>query len=141
MSAAEIAGTTPPSHESCDSGPSVVLLQGGAGTGKTSLVDELQMHVLEQRGLFTRVKFDQLKRNSNCVLYAFRYLVLHLLMCDPVAWRARLQHALGENAQVLVDVIPELARLLGRHSPVPALSAVEAASRLQMVLVQFVSCV
>lgn len=105
--------------------------------GKTSLVDEL--HKRRQRGLFARGKFDIFKRDSSCLLSAFRTLILQLLVTDALQWKVRLLRALGSNGQVMIDVIPELVRLIGEQPPVPKLSTSETAGRFQMVFCQFVS--
>jgi hypothetical protein len=129
-------------HQPADAGPQLFLLQGVSGSGKSSLVDELQLHILAQRGLFVRAKFDLVSRNdSSCVLGAFRNLVLHLLVRDAAVWKVKLLRALGANAQVLSDVLPELGRLLGRQPPVPTLATSETANRFAMVLGQFICCV
>ena len=55
-------------------------------------------------------------------------------------WRIKILRALGSNARVLCDVLPELSRLIGEQPPVPPLGTAETANRFSMVLLQFVSC-
>ena len=73
------------------------------------------------------------------MLHAFRQLVLQLLVQDPVTWRVRIMRALGVNAVLIIEVIPELARLIGPHPPVSKVSPAEAATRFSVVFLQFVN--
>ena len=108
--------------------------------GKTSLVDELHRSIVGHRGLFAKGKFDLLSRDTSCLLGAFRSLVVQLMVTDAAQWKARVLRALGPNAQVLCDVIPELTRLLGAQPPVPVLGTSDTANRLNMCFLQFVGC-
>ncbi len=108
-------------------------------SGKTSLVDELHKHIVRSRGLFARGKFDLLKRDSSCLLQAFRHLLLMLLVQDALTWRVRILRALGANAAVMCEVLPELNRLLGEQPPVAKLNAAETAARFNMCFLALVS--
>ena len=58
---------------------------------------------------------------------------------DSVAdWRQRIRAALGQNGQLIVDLIPQVELVIGPQPPVPELSLGEAEIRLRMVLRQFV---
>ena len=107
--------------------------------GKTSLIDELHRTIIRQRGLFARGKFDLLKRDSSCLLLAFRHLIVQLLAVDPVTSRVRVLRALGAEAAVLCEVMPELARLLGDQPPPSKLSASDVATRFNLVFCRFVA--
>jgi predicted ATPase/signal transduction histidine kinase len=52
-------------------------------------------------------------------------------------WRGRLTAALGLNARLIVDVIPELALIVGEQPPVSELSGSETQSRFHLVFRQF----
>ena len=110
-------------------------------SGKTSLVDALHKHIVHSRGLFARGKFDLLKRDSSCLLQSFRSLILQMIAGNAVVWKVKLGRALGPNAQALVEVLPELAQLLGEQPPLPLLGAVDTANRLNAVLMQFIGTV
>ena len=122
-------------------GPKLVLLFGWSGSGKSSLVNELHQHIIENRGILARSKFDQWKRNSSVLFSAFRHLVLQLIVRDPVVWKVKLLDALGPNASVLTDVLPELCQLLGKQPEVSKLGPTETSNRFSMVLSQFLICV
>jgi predicted ATPase len=121
----------------------LLLVTGSAGIGKTSLVRELQKPVVESRGLFVSGKFDQVKRDLPyaAVIEAFQGLVRELLaqgQDEILAWRDRLRLALGPNGRVIVDVIPEVALIVGEPPSVPELPPAETHNRFSLVFQSFV---
>ena len=126
------------------SGSSVVsLVPGYSGIGKTSLVGSLYQPLARLRGRFISGKFDQYKRDIPyaTIVQAFRGLLRDVLAASEDAltdWCARLRDAMGNNAQVLADVIPEVALLLGASAPVAEVGPTEAQNRLESVFLAFV---
>jgi PAS domain S-box-containing protein len=120
-----------------DAGPAeVVLIAGYSGIGKSSLVHQLQGHVLRDRGFFLAGKFDLCKRDAPYATFAqtVRVLVQQLLGTgeeEIETWRRRLGEALGDHGQVIVRVFPELELLVGPQPPVPELGPMEAQNRFQ----------
>jgi len=120
--------------------PQLFLVSGYSGIGKTRLVNELHRYILAARGLFAKCKFDIYKRDSGCLLMAFRSLVLQLLVQDAVKWKVKILRAVGSNGAVLCEVLPELTRLIGEQPDVPKLNIAEAATRFSLVFLKFVGC-
>jgi predicted ATPase len=121
----------------------LMLVSGYSGIGKTSLVQEVHKPIARQRGYFIAGKFDQFKRNSPyaSLTQAFQDLMRQLLTesDDRVAqWRAKLLTALGTNGQIVVEVIPEVERIIGPQPAVPQLGASEAQNRFNRVFQQFI---
>jgi predicted ATPase/class 3 adenylate cyclase len=119
------------------------LVSGYSGIGKTALVRELGRSVVRQNGYLIRGKFDQYRQNAAYAALgaAFRDLVRQLLgesreRLDQ--WQADIRDALGTNAQLIIDVIPELVHVIGQQPQVQDLSPAEAQVRFQMAFVQFV---
>ena len=120
----------------------LVLVSGYSGIGKTSLVQETYRSLAQRPGHYAAGKFDLLARDVpyKALAQAFQDLMRDLLSDteDRVeSWRSRLREALGENGQVIVDVIPDLARLIGSQPPVPPLGAVESQNRFNLVFQRF----
>ena len=118
-----------------------VLVSGYSGVGKSSVVNELHKVLVPPRGLFAAGKFDQYKRDIPyaTLAQAFQVLVRQLLCKsdgEVARWRAELQAALGTNGRLMVNLIPELALIIGEPPPVAELPPQEAHARFQMVLRQ-----
>ena len=120
----------------------LLLVSGYSGIGKTSLVDEVHKPIVREKGLFIRGKFDLYKRNVSCILEAFSSFILQLLADDALQierWRKALLTALGANAAVIIDVIPELAQVIGEQPAVPKLPPEESQFRFDATFVAFLS--
>jgi len=121
----------------------LVLLSGYAGIGKSSVVHELHKVLIPSRGLFASGKFDQYKRDIpySTVVQAFQSLVRSLLSRNDAelsSWRQALVEALGPNARLIADLIPELKLIIGEQPPVPELEPQQAQGRFQLALRRFV---
>ena len=120
----------------------LVLVSGYAGIGKSSLVNELHKALVPPRGLFAAGKFDQYKRNIPyaTLAQAFQSLVRQILGksdSEMSAWRAALLDALGPNGQLMVNLIPELALVIGEQPPVADLPPQDRQNRFQLVFRRF----
>ena len=123
--------------------PELVLVSGYSGVGKSSVVNELQPVLVPPRGLFASGKFDQYKRDIPyaTLAQAFRSLIRPLLGKseeDLAPWRGALGEALGPNAGLIVDLVPEVKLIIGEPAPVPELPPQDAQRRFQLVFRQFI---
>jgi histidine kinase len=120
----------------------IMLVSGYSGIGKSSLVNEVHKLILRQRGFFISGKFDQFQRNIPyaALLQAFQSLIQQLLTLDALelqAWQNKLLAALGNNGQLIIDVIPELELIIGQQPEVPHLAATESQNRFNRVFQKF----
>lgn len=121
----------------------LLLVAGHSGIGKTVVVNEVHKPILRQHGYFIQGKFDQFRRNVpfSAFIQALRAFVTQLLAESEDAlerWQLNLSQALGNNAQVLIDAIPELEKVVGPQPQVPELSAEAAQNRFNRVFSQFI---
>ncbi len=123
--------------------PEIIMISGYSGIGKTSLVRELYRPVALEHGFFISGKFEQFKRNTPyaTIIEAFQGLIRHILTEQEVRladWKQRLLEALGTNARLIVDIIPQVELIIGAQPPVPELSIAEAENRFNLVFSRFV---
>jgi len=123
--------------------PRVCLVSGDAGVGKSALVNELSKSIVGKRGYLIQGKFDQFLQSSayRAFALAFRGLLQQLLAESEQRldrWRLALRAALGPNARLITDLVPELELILGAQPGVPELPPTEAHHRFQLVLVSFI---
>ncbi|RKZ91593.1 MAG: serine/threonine protein kinase, partial [Candidatus Parabeggiatoa sp. nov. 1] len=122
----------------------MMLVAGFSGIGKTALVNEVHKPIVRQRGYFIKGKFDQFKRNIPfaALVQAFQTLMRHLLTesADQVqVWKTKILTTLGENAQVIIEVIPELEQIIGSQPPAPELEASAAQNRFNRLFQKFIN--
>ncbi|WP_437730407.1 AAA family ATPase [Sorangium sp. So ce1335] len=122
----------------------VVLVSGYSGIGKSSLVQEILKPLAREKGYYISGKYDQYNRDRPLgpVLQAFDALLRQILSESEertARWRAAMIQGLGNNAQVICEVLPALAYLIGEQPPVPSLGPVEAQNRLNLTFQRFVS--
>ncbi|MGF6919290.1 trifunctional serine/threonine-protein kinase/ATP-binding protein/sensor histidine kinase [Paraburkholderia sp. 40] len=123
--------------------PELVLVSGYSGIGKSSVVNELHKVLVPPRGLFASGKFDQYKRDIpySTLVQAFQSLVRPLLGksdTELASWRGAFLEALGPNARLMTDLIPELKLIIGEPIAVPELDPQQAQSRFQFVFQRFI---
>ncbi|MCF4966612.1 trifunctional serine/threonine-protein kinase/ATP-binding protein/sensor histidine kinase [Nostoc sp. CMAA1605] len=121
----------------------MMLVAGFSGIGKTSVVNEVHKPIVKQRGYFIKGKFDQFNRNVplGAFVQAFRDLIGQLLSESDRQlqhWKNQILAALGENAQVIVELIPELERVIGAQPPAPELSGTAAQNRFNLLFHRFI---
>lgn len=119
-------------------GMEVVLISGYSGIGKSSVVAELHKVLVPSRGLFAAGKFDQFKRDIPyaTLAQAFQGLMLQIVgrgEAEVAGWRDALREALGANGQLMINLIPELERIVGPQPPVQTLPPQDAQNRFQLV--------
>ncbi|MEO7327093.1 MAG: AAA family ATPase [Minicystis sp.] len=119
----------------------LMLVAGHSGVGKSALVNEIHKPVVALRGLYASGKFDQIRSTPyEALIQVGRRLILQMLAESEekvTAFRERLLEALGASAQVVIDVIPELALVIGPQAPAAELGPAEAQNRWNRVFQRF----
>ncbi|NEO84168.1 MAG: PAS domain S-box protein [Spirulina sp. SIO3F2] len=122
----------------------IMLVAGFSGIGKTAVVNEVHKPIVRQKGYFIKGKFDQFNHNIpfSAFVQAFRGLMGQLLSESDEElsnWKAKILEAVGESGQVLIDVIPELERVIGKQPPAPELSGTAAQNRFNLLFQKFIA--
>ena len=121
----------------------LMLVVGFSGIGKTAVVNEVHKPIVRQRGYFIKGKFDQFNRNIpfSALVQALRDLMRQLLSESDVEleqWKNKTLDAVGQNGQVIIEVIPELEQIIGQQPPVPELSGTAAQNRFNLLFGKFI---
>ncbi|MEG3922530.1 AAA family ATPase [Microcoleus sp. T3_A4] len=121
----------------------MMLVAGFSGIGKTAIVHEVHKPIVRQRGYFIKGKFDQFNRNIpfSAFVQAFRDLIGQVLSeSDEMLknWQTQIFQALGDNGQVIIEVIPELERIIGKQPPALELSGTAAQNRFNLLFQNFI---
>jgi len=120
----------------------MMLVAGFSGIGKTAVVNEVHKPIVRQRGYFIKGKYDQFQRNIpfSAFVQAFRDLMEQLLTESDLQiqqWKTKLLEAVGENGQVIIEVIPELEKIIGGQPPAIELSGTTAQNRFNLLFQKF----
>ncbi|MEH2255227.1 trifunctional serine/threonine-protein kinase/ATP-binding protein/sensor histidine kinase [Nostoc sp.] len=121
----------------------LMLVAGFSGIGKTAIVNEIHKPIVRQRGYFIKGKFDQFNRNIPFFAFvqAFRDLMRQLLSESDVhlsTWKNKILQVLGDQGQVILEVIPELEQIIGQQPPATELSPNAAQNRFNLLLQRFI---
>ncbi|MEH1901211.1 MAG: serine/threonine-protein kinase PknK [Nostoc sp.] len=121
----------------------LMLVAGFSGIGKTALVNEVHKPIVRQRGYFIKGKFDQFNRNIPFFAFvqAFRDLMGQLLSESDEqlsTWKNKILQVVGDQGQVILEVIPELERIIGEQSPATQLSPSAAQNRFNLLFQKFI---
>jgi predicted ATPase len=112
----------------------MMLVAGCSGIGKTVVINQVHQPITRQHGYFIKGKFDQFNRNVPLfgIVRAFRDLIGQLLSqsdAQLAQWRSQILAAVGESGRVLIEVIPELERIVGNQPAVAELAGTAAQNR------------
>ncbi|KOP25401.1 serine/threonine protein kinase [Hapalosiphon sp. MRB220] len=121
----------------------MILVVGDPGVGKTAVVNEVHKPIVRQRSYFIKGKFDQFQRDIpfSGWVEAFQDLIRQLLLesdAEIQRWKAKILSALGDQAQVIINVIPQLEQITGKQPPVDELSSNAAENRFNLLFQRFI---
>ncbi|MFN6537386.1 MAG: AAA family ATPase [Nostoc sp. EkiNYC01] len=121
----------------------IILVSGYSGIGKSALVNEIHKPITHRRGYFIHGKFDQLQRDIPyaAITQAFSDLIRQLMSESEITlqtWKENLLEALGNNGQIIIDVIPDLEKIIGKQPPIEQLGVTEAQNRFNLFFEIFI---
>ncbi|MCV6639439.1 AAA family ATPase [Candidatus Albibeggiatoa sp. nov. NOAA] len=120
----------------------MILVAGYSGVGKSALVNAVHLPMAEKQGYFAAGKFDQYQRNTpySAISQAFEDFCHYLLTETKQQleiWKHNILSAIGQNGQVLIDVIPALEYIIGKQPAVTTLNSQAAQNRFNLVFQRF----
>ncbi|MGB3532591.1 MAG: AAA family ATPase [Microcoleaceae cyanobacterium] len=121
----------------------IMLIAGISGIGKTAVVNVVHQPITRDSGYFIKGKFDQFNRDIplSAFVQAFRDLIGQLSSENDrniQQWKNKILAAVGENGQVLIEVIPELENIIGIQPDAPELSGNAAQNRFNLLFKNFI---
>jgi len=121
----------------------IVLISGRSGMGKTTLVNNFQKKLIQYNSYFIFGKFEQIKKSIpySSIIQALKGLIKLILteQEDIIKnWKNLLLKELNSNAQIIIDVIPELEFIIGKQAKVQELPAVESQNRFKRMFQKFI---
>jgi diguanylate cyclase (GGDEF)-like protein len=124
--------------------PEILLVSGYSGIGKSSLINEIRKPITGKKGYFIFGKYNQFERNIPYygITHAFKEFLKQLLAESSDSldkWKLELLGALGSNGKVVIDILPELERIVGPQPEVPELNPLEAQNRFLMTFCEFIN--
>ncbi len=126
-----------------EGGNEVFLVSGQAGIGKSSLINEIQKPLVAKRAYFIVGKAEQYKRNIPYypIIQSFKELARYI-MCETDdrinVWKNQILKAVGINAGLLNQIIPEFEYIIGKQPALTLLGPEESKSRFNFVFKEFI---
>jgi len=121
----------------------LMMVSGYSGIGKTALIKEIYKPVTALKGYFISGKFDQFQRNVpyKAIVDAFSELLKQILTetTDELnTWKEKILGALGPNARIIIEIIPELELIIGKQPDLDVLPPIEAKNRFNYTFQNFI---
>ena len=128
-----------------DGAVELVVITGYSGIGKTALIQELYKPLSLFPRYFISGKFDQFRRDVSMEVLAARHrqMILQIISRGTIEidrWRSHFQASLGANAQIIIDLIPELEIIMGPQTILPNLNEIESQQRYIQTFSNFFEC-
>lgn len=123
-----------------------LMICGHSGIGKTMLINEVHRPMIKDKAYFISGKFDQLQRNTpyTAITQAFNQLI-RTFLAEPEAKFEKIKQdiieALGDVAQVMINLVPDLERIIGKQPPLEKLTPQETQNRMKYFFGRFMKAV
>ncbi|MDM8536992.1 AAA family ATPase [Desulfobacterales bacterium HSG17] len=124
----------------------LMLIAGYSGVGKSALVHEIHKPITEKQGFFISGKFDQFQRNIpyTAFIQALNQFCDYLLMENEESlntWKNSILDVAGNNGQVLIDIIPNLEKVIGKQPSLVKVGLQETQNRFNLYFQYFMRAI
>ncbi len=121
----------------------VVSLSGEPGVGKTGLIHNIFFERFNHEENAIWGKFDQAMHNTpySVFITAFQTLIDRILGKNQKEfdiWKNTLKRVLGSNGQLVINIYPDLEKIIGPQPPVASLSPIAEKNRFDYVFKKFI---
>ncbi|WP_165971990.1 AAA family ATPase [Paenibacillus piri] len=125
-------------------GRELVLISGMSGVGKTYLIQQFKKSIPARQAVYISGKFEQYNRDTpfQALKQAGRQLIHYVLTLPEYEFaqiRGRIMEAVGSNGQVLIEMHPDMVKIIGEQPPLPKLPPAETNNRFLLTLEQLLT--
>jgi len=122
------------------------LVTGVSGSGKTSLVLEMQEHITQANGFFISGKYDETRKDEpfSALLDAFNFFCRLIMMEDNETlshYKKLIQEAVGNDGKVLTNLIKNLSLIIGDQEIVADTIGKKAKNQLYFLFLKLVRAI
>jgi predicted ATPase len=127
----------------------IIMIGGYSGVGKSTIVNQFEQIIEEEnlKGYVITGKSDKLEKTIpyNPIIQAFEEIVQDILnttsLVEKLRWKKRLKDAIGRNGKVLIDLIPDIEKIIGKQLETSVTTSKEAINRFNNIFIRFISAV
>nr|WP_243278164.1 AAA family ATPase [Clostridium yunnanense] len=129
-----------------DGSKELLFIKGSSGVGKSTFVNQLHNTDIKNSYSFVSGKFEQSQRNLPylALIHAFEDFINQLLTKSSKElslWRERILNAVGNNGQILTNILPSLKLIIGQQPDISKLAAAEAQNRFKLTFLNFIMAI
>lgn len=122
----------------------IVFISGPSGVGKTTLVHLFRKKKLKPNTIFVSAGFDQVRSAvpNGAIVDAISQFVEQILMQEDSVFdqfRESIMDHLGDQAQIMIDLFPDLVHIIGPQPAVSELPIIEERNRFYYLLDKFIA--
>lgn len=132
--------------DSHDTANTLVSVAGSSGVGKSTLINRVLNQKQDRFSHLIELKFEKYQQNSPYeILYAtLRNLTKQIIAQEKIPLKVvkeKLQSVLGTQAQILIDVIPEIEIIIGKQEKIDEIGSIDIKARFDNLLLRFMKAV
>ncbi|MFA9374685.1 MAG: serine/threonine-protein kinase PknK, partial [Poseidonibacter sp.] len=121
----------------------LLCVSGISGIGKSTLIDYVLNDKKDMFSYIVKAKLDKYKQNNSYeILYlALRNLTKKVIIEDKKTlhiWKNKLNKLFDSQAQILIDVIPEIETIIGKQEKIEILSPTDTKARFDSLLIKYI---
>ena len=122
----------------------ITLIRGCSGIGKTTLTQEALKILKTRDTTIINCKIDQDSSNLpyEPIIKGFNEILQEILITDDTTieeWKITMLNSIGDQAQVITAIIPDLELIIGPQIPAPELPPTESKIRFTRLFLRFIA--